>query len=254
MKYIDRGWRFIGTSLLWFFFGLVGLVVSFLVLPIVCVFVKNPARHRRLTRSIIGQSFGLFVRSGCLLGLFEVRISGREYYAPDRAQLILANHPTLIDVVILISVFPQVDCVIKEAVMRNLFMGATVTAANYISNREPTDLLGSCVERLRAGAHLLLFPEGTRTERGGPVALKPGAAEVALRARCDILPIAIVCRPPFLTKADPWYWIPETRPVFSIKMLPPIPVSDLTAGDLCGRDARHELNQSLTALFEAEIS
>jgi len=254
MKNIDRAWRFVGTSLLWFFFGLIGLVVGFLVLPAVRLFIKDPARRQRVARNVISRSFGMFTRGGCILGPFDIHISGKENFDPDRSQLILANHPTLIDVVILISVFPQVDCVIKEAVMKNPFMGSTVSAANYISNHEPSDLLESCVERLRTGVHLLLFPEGTRTERGQPPALKLGAAEVALRARCDILPVAIDCRPQFLTKADPWYWIPESRPVFRIKILPPVPVADLVAGELDDRHARYELNESLTALFEAEIS
>jgi len=84
--------------------------------------------------------------------------------------------------------------------------------------------------------------------------LKLGAAEVAIRARCDVLPVAISCQPQFLTKTDPWYWIPKTRPVFKIKILAPVPAADLVAGDLDNRHARYALNESLTALFEAEIS
>ena len=176
-----------------------------------------------------------------------------EHYEPLGNQLILANHPTLIDVVILISLFPQVDCVIKEAVTRNPAMRMLVGTANYISNREPADLLESCTSRLRSGAILLLFPEGTRTVPGSPLKFKPGAAEVALQARAKILPVVVDCQPQFLAKNEPWYYIPPRAPHFDIRVLKPIDPADLIPVCAEGRNARHALNGALQKRFSAEL-
>jgi 1-acyl-sn-glycerol-3-phosphate acyltransferase len=254
MKYLDLAWRFVGTSLLWFFFGLIGLIVSIFVFPVLYLIVRDTAARQTIARNLIATAFGAFMWGGYLMGVFSFRVTGMEHRDPEGGQLILANHPTLIDVVLLLSILPQVDCVIKEAVIRNPFMRASVTTANYISNYEPADLLSSCVERLESGASLLLFPEGTRTVSGQPLAFKLGAAEVAVRANARILPVVIDCRPPFLAKHEPWYSIPPSRPHFSVTILPAIRVPELVPGGADDRHARHTLNEALLSLFEAELS
>jgi 1-acyl-sn-glycerol-3-phosphate acyltransferase len=254
MKYLDIAWRFVGTSLLWFFFGLIGLIISILVFPALYLLARDIDGRQVVARNLISGAFGAFMWGGCRMGVFSFRVTGMEHRDPQSGQLILANHPTLIDVVLLLSVLPQVDCVIKEAVIRNPFMRASVTTANYISNRDPGDLLPSCVERLRSGASLLLFPEGTRTTAGQPLSFKPGAAEVAIRARAEILPIIIDCTPKFLAKHEPWYSIPPSRPHFAVKILPAVPVEQFVPGSLDERHARYKLNEALVSLFEAELS
>jgi 1-acyl-sn-glycerol-3-phosphate acyltransferase len=151
--------------------------------------------------------------------------------------------------VILISLFPQVDCVVKEAVIRNPFMRGLVGPANYISNREPADLLDSCVAHLLAGDSLLLFPEGTRTVRGQAPALKLGAAEIAVRAQAVVLPVVIDCHPQFLTKTDPWYWIPEKQPLFRLKLMPPVAAQTLVNRHPGDEADRYRFNQSLAEIF-----
>jgi hypothetical protein len=55
---LDRAWRFIGTSLLWFFFGLVGLIAGILVFPLIALLVRDNKRRQVLARKIIGHAFG----------------------------------------------------------------------------------------------------------------------------------------------------------------------------------------------------
>ena len=188
------------------------------------------------------------------MGVFTVHVTGMKHKDTEGAQLILANHPTLIDVVLLLSLLPQVDCVIKEAVRKNLFMRSSVTTANYISNREPEWLLKSCVTCLESGSSLLMFPEGTRTTAGQGLHFKLGAAEVAIRARAQILPIVIDCTPQFLARGEPWYSVPLTRPHFAVRILPAIPVEQLISSGLVKRGARNKVNHALVSLFESELS
>jgi len=254
MKYVDLAWRFIGSSFMWFFFGSIGLLLSLFVFPFLFLFVRDPNTRKIAARKLIAAIFRAFMWAASNLGVFSFNVTGMENRDPEGGQLILANHPTLIDVVLLLSVLPQVDCVVKEAVIRNPFMRASVTTANYISNREPSDLLNECVERLEHGASLLLFPEGTRSTIDRPLRFKLGAAEVAIRSQAQVLPVIIDCRPRFLAKHEPWYSIPAIRPHFNVRILPPMPVEQVVGGRLARRHARHALNDALVSLFSAELS
>ena len=92
------------------------------------------------------------------------QIEGGERLQRD-GLLVLANHPTLIDVVCLISLLPNADCVVKRAVARNPFMRGPVRAAGYISNDDGAGLVDDCVAAVHAGGTLVIFPEGTRSVR-----------------------------------------------------------------------------------------
>ena len=254
LRYLNRVYRFAGQSLFWILFGLIGIVVGFIVLPLVLLFVRNPSRRQVTARNIISACFSLFVWTACRMRLITCRVTGMEHCDPDRGQLILANHPTLIDVVILISLFPQVDCVIKEAVTKNPVMRTAAGTANYISNSEPADLLDSCTDALRSGASLLLFPEGTRSVAGKALKFKPGAAEVAIRADAEILPVVVDCRPQFLAKHEPWYYIPLRAPHFDIRILAPLNPGNLIPAGTGNRHARHMLNTALQELFKANLT
>lgn len=249
LQQINRAYRFVGQTVFWIMFGVIGLIVGFLVMPILLLTAGSPAARQAAARQVISACFGLFVWVACGMRLISCSVSGMEHFKPDGGQLILANHPTLIDVVILLSLFPQVECVIKEAVTKNPFMRTTVGSANYISNEEPAELLQNCVLRLRAGSSLLLFPEGTRTAPGKQPVFKPGAAEVALRSNAEILPVIVDCRPQFLAKHEPWYYIPIRAPHFDVRVLAPMSPREFVASNASPRQARNDLNKVLETLF-----
>ena len=254
MKQLDYIRRLSGTAVGFAVFGLAGLIVGLLVFPVMFVFIRDRLARQIAARKLIGKSFGAFFSMLKVFGILSYDIEGAEHIESGQNQLIVANHPTLIDVVILVSLFPQADCVIKEAVTKNPFMRSTVAAANYISNAEPNSLLESCVQSLETGGSLLLFPEGTRTARGQPLDFKLGAATVAARASVDILPIAIACSPVFLTKNLPWHYVPAEKPHFTIRILEAVPVSELVPKGLNERQARHEINRALLDLLRSETT
>ena len=254
MKHLFFVYRFIGTSLFWFFFGVIGLIYGFLVLPLVYLLVRHDERRQVIARNMIRGAFVFFVWTARTTRLITCDIRGMEHWDPNESQLLLANHLTLIDVVILLSLFGQVDCVVKAAVTRNPVLRVSAGTANYISNRAPDELLDSCVNRLEAGSSLLLFPQGTRAIRGEPLRFRLGAAEIALRARATIIPIAIDCEPQMLAKNVPWYRIPPSQPQFRITLLPPVEAESLVPEGTDPRRARHELNAALESLIGAELA
>ena len=207
---IDHAWRVAGTGLSFLAFGLGGLFLGLCVLPPMLWLVRDPERRRRWARRIVQRSFAAHVELMRRLGVMTYEIRGRERLARD-GLLVLANHPTLIDVVLLVSLLPNADCVVKSAVARNPFMRGPVRAAGYVSNDDGAGLVEDCIAAVRAGGALVIFPEGTRTTPGQPLRLQRGAANIAVRGALDITPVRITCAPPTLGKGDKWYRVPPTR-------------------------------------------
>jgi len=102
--------------------------------------------------------------------------------------MIVANHPSLIDVVFLIGLMRQTNCVVKQSLFQNPFTRGPVRDAGYISNDGSADMLDAAADALREGQTLIIFPEGTRTTPGAAPAFHRGGAAIALRGATIITP------------------------------------------------------------------
>jgi len=251
---LGRAWRVLGTGFSFALFGVGGLVIGLVLIPLLSVFQSNATARQTSSRQFIGRGFAIFIRIMKALGVLDYEIQGKENMRGLRGTLIIANHPSLIDVVFLVAFFPQAECVVKQAVVRNIFMRHTVLAANYISNTDPHELLTVCIERLKAGANLVLFPEGTRTDPGQTLQFRSGAAAIAMRANADILPIVIRCVPPTLRKREPWYRVPPSRPVWKFEVLKAVPSSSWVSVTTDARQAARALNGALLSLYSDKLS
>lgn len=198
LRRLDHAWRVFGTGLSFVAFGLGGLLLGVLVMPVLLL-MRDPVARRRRARRVVQVAFASHLRLMRGLGVMTYEIEGGERLQRD-GLLVLANHPTLIDVVCLISLLPNADCVVKRAVACNPFMRGPVRAAGYIANDDGAGLVDDCVAAVRAGGTLVIFPEGTRSVPGQPPRLQRGAANIAVRGRLDITPVRITCSPPTLTK------------------------------------------------------
>ena len=207
---LNYGWRVFATGLAFATFGIGGLLMSVTVFPLAALVSPRTATRKRRMQWLLHGTWRLFVWFMKSLGLLSWELHGRErLLQPGR--LIVANHPSLIDVVFLISFIPRVDCIVKPAILSNPFM-LPARWAGYIADRSAEQLVDDCAATLKAGNSLLIFPEGTRTKPGRPITMRRGAAQIALAAGCEILPVTIRVAPPTLTKGEPWYRIPP-RPV-----------------------------------------
>ena len=126
-------------------------------------------------------------------------------FVHDQPCIYICNHPTLIDVVFLISQIPGVVCVVKEGVWNNPCMALAVRTAGYLPNRSPEQIIDHCTENIIEGGSVLVFPEGTRSLPQGVREFKRGAARIAINAGCQIVPLFLTCTPPTLAKGQAWY-------------------------------------------------
>ncbi|WP_348820283.1 lysophospholipid acyltransferase family protein [Fontimonas sp. SYSU GA230001] len=228
MRALDRRWRQFATGLCFVVFGVVGVVCGLTIFPAACLTTRDPRVAKRRAQWIVWRWFHLFSHLMRVVGVISWEIHGAEKLR-RRGQLIIANHPTLIDVVLLIGYIPEVDCIVKEALFRNPFTRFPIRWAGYIGNGSgsgapPTQLVEDCAATLKAGNSLLIFPEGTRSVPGRPIHIPHGTARIALEAGVPVLPVTIRCEPIMLSKHVPWHRVPERPGHYRIEVGEPADV------------------------------
>lgn len=224
---MNRLWRAFATGYCFVFFGLSGIVLSVTIFPFLRATSRNADEGRVRIQQAMSGVFEFFFRMMRFVGVISYELRGIEKLREVAAgKLIVANHPTLIDVVFLVGVLPTVDCIVKDGLWRNPFLRWPVLWAGYIPNSTAEQLVESCAQTLKAGRSLLVFPEGTRTVPGQPFAMRRGAAQIALAAGVDILPITISCDPLMLAKTQAWHEAPGGPGHFIISVGDPIPASE----------------------------
>lgn len=222
---LERGWRLLATACCFAVFGAGGLMLSCVVHPLFMVLTRCPQRRQVLVRATIHRGFKGFVALMKGLGVLSFEVHGLQRLQRS-GQLILANHPTLVDVVFLISFVKDADCIVKAALLHNPFTRGPVSAAGFVINDSGEQLVDDCIESIRSGGNLVIFPEGTRTPLQGPVRLQRGAANVAIRGQLDITPVRIHSTEPLLTKGSPWWRVPARRPHITISVGEDIAIAD----------------------------
>lgn len=247
---VGRGWRVLATGFVFIAFGLGSVAISMTVFPVLRLIAWDKTRARSYIQRAVSIAFKGYVWLMRALGLLTYEVHNVErLWVPGR--LIIANHPTLIDVVFLVSLMPRVDCIVKQGLFRNPFLRWPVTWASYIPNRMGEELVQDCAAALNAGGSLLVFPEGTRSVPGQPLRMQRGAAHIALAAGPDILPVTIRVSEATLTKGYPWYRVPRRRPHFCIKVGEPVPPSVYNPDGRSGVLAARRLNEFFLEYYAA---
>jgi 1-acyl-sn-glycerol-3-phosphate acyltransferase len=127
----------------------------------------------------------------------SVRVLHSERLEPGRSFVVVANHESFCDILVLLANLPmQVRFLAKRSVFRVPVLGWSIAAAGFIPvDREDrsrgTETVEAALRRLSGGRSLVIFPEETRTSTGDLLPFKRGAAHLALRSGLPILPVAL---------------------------------------------------------------
>ena len=222
---LDYAWRIVGTGLSWVIFALAALTLALVVLPLSRLFHRargtESGADLRAQRTIHrwARAYLALMETFRVLELRTAEVQALRVGGPH---LIAASHPTLLDVVYLLSVLPQADCIVSSARADNLFLTGVARAAGYLRNDSGQAAIDECAKRLAQGRTVIIFPEGTRSPAGAIGPLMRGVARIALQAGCDIQPVLITSNPPALAKGQKWYDIPERRFTVVLRALEPI--------------------------------
>jgi 1-acyl-sn-glycerol-3-phosphate acyltransferase len=189
--------------------GFLGLICS-LGLPIALVLVWFPVQWRiQVTRRLVALGFTIYL---WFLRLFcSVRLDCSELDALNQESglIVIANHPSLLDAVILLSKLPRASCVMKAGLRRHPLFGVMARLSGYISNEDTMKLVKLSCAELKNGAHLVLFPEGTRSNTLQVNPFGPIAALIASRSGAQIQTVFIRFSSSYLGKSGPFFQKPK---------------------------------------------
>ncbi|WP_133470751.1 lysophospholipid acyltransferase family protein [Paraglaciecola marina] len=228
--FLSKIWRLFGTGFCFAVFGIGGIIIATLWLPFYRIRYKNNEEKRKQAcRYAVHLTFKSFVWLMYVVGVTKVDTKGVEALKRVKGKIIIANHPSLIDVVVLISIVKNADCIVKQTLLQNVFTRGIIKNTGYISNADPEDLITDCKTSLEKGCNLIIFPEGTRTLPGADFDFKRGAANIALRCEKNFQRVLIEVTPPALTKGLPWYKVPDRKIHMKLVILDEVDTSNYPA-------------------------
>lgn len=250
---LNRTWRLLATASCFAVFGIGGIILSCLIFPIIFLLVSNSEVRASIVRRVVHYGFKSFVWLMTFTGVLTLEIVNQDKIRRRNSILVIANHPTLIDVVLLISVLPDVNCVVKSALWVNPFTMGVMRCAGYINNKDPVKIVEDCVDWLKSGGSLVIFPEGSRTRLVGGWRLKRGAGNIAARAGRNITPVIITCKPLTLNKECSWYNVPHSKPHFRMVIHEDIDVAPIVKGVDHYALASRRITDFLEKFFDQEV-
>jgi len=217
-------YRVLAKWISFFAFGLMSLVLVITVFPIMRLLLHPRERFKKYGRRFVSFSMRGFVSFMHLLKIVDIEAGDRENYRHFSSRVVVANHPSLLDVVMLLSLIPNADCIVNTRLNRNVIVKGVVRQIYILNSLDFDDLIQACNESLRQGNCLIIFPEGTRTPRSGRIIFRKGAARIALASGCNIVPVYIGGTDKYgLGKKDPWSGFnSRERYVYNISIGPEI--------------------------------
>src|SRR5579863_8139384 len=135
MRRLGHLYRVLATSFCFFGFGLGCLLVAPTVLPVILLWPASRETRRRRFRRVVSIGFRILLATVHAMGIGRIEVQGREWLKQADGKLVLATHPSFLDAVVLLSLIPDADCVVKSAMLRNPFTRWFAASADYISNR-----------------------------------------------------------------------------------------------------------------------
>jgi 1-acyl-sn-glycerol-3-phosphate acyltransferase len=163
----------------------------------------------RVGRSVARRFFAFYLANMRAIGGASIELDELTPILDQRGLIIAANHPCLLDALMLLSRLPDGVPLMKAELEGSAFWGAPAHLAGYISSRNMMDAVRVARERIAAGAQVLIFPEGTRTNAWPLGPLRGAIAIIAHRARAPVQTVIIETDTLFLSKGWPLFRAPR---------------------------------------------
>ena len=207
------------TVALYFMLGVLGVIsLGWCAIAMLLYPVLPRERGKAVGRAGIARGYAMFWRLAAWSGMLRIESGVLDALREERGLIVVANHPSMLDALILIARLPRGACIMKAELMRNVFLGAGARLARYIRNDSPRKLVRLAVQDLKSGGQLVLFPEGTRTTCEPVNPFRPGATTIAKLAGAPIQTVFIESDSPYLRKGRPIWRLPPLPMVYRVRL------------------------------------
>jgi 1-acyl-sn-glycerol-3-phosphate acyltransferase len=128
----------------------------------------------------------------------RLEVRGIENINAAAPRIYMSNHQSNFDIFTVLAGLPvNFKFILKMELMKIPILGMAMKRAGYISidredSKKAVRSVNMAADKIRNGASVLIFPEGTRSEDGAVGEFKKGGFHLALKSGCDIVPVAIV--------------------------------------------------------------
>jgi 1-acyl-sn-glycerol-3-phosphate acyltransferase len=221
---LDVGQRMFHSLL---FYG--ALVVVTITLSLATVLSGFITRSSRIPQKIAR----LWARTLLGAGGVRLEVQGQENIDPQRPYIFAANHQSQFDIFALLAAVPvSFSWLAKEELFRIPILGAAMKAADYIpinrANRKSAFAsIDEAAMRVRQGASIVIFPEGTRSLDGKLKAFKKGGFFLAIKSSQPVVPVSISGSFRVLAKGS----FRVHRGTIRVHFSPPIATDGLSSAD-----------------------
>lgn len=182
-------------------------------IPLILLKLQRFTFIQNLSRDIVRYSWRFFLWCARIVGVIKYEYIDFERLDSHKnssdSRIFIANHPSLLDVVLIIAKIRRINCVVKADLCKNPFLFAAIKASGYIPNTANEILLQNSLSALNRGESLLIFPEGTRTKDS--IIFHKAASYIAINAAQSLAMIFIKMRPRSLKKGEKWYHTQKMR-------------------------------------------
>lgn len=206
--------KILRVAVLFGIFGLLCLFGNIVFILIIILQLHKILFFQNISRDIVRYSWRFFLWCARIVGVLKYeyidfeRLDSRNDSSKD-SRIFIANHPSLLDVVLIIAKIRRINCVVKADLCKNPFLFAAIKASGYIPNAANEILLQNSLSALNRGESLLIFPEGTRTKDS--IIFHKAASYIAINAAQSLAMIFIKMRPRSLKKGEKWYHTQKMR-------------------------------------------
>jgi 1-acyl-sn-glycerol-3-phosphate acyltransferase len=220
--------------------------------------IMIPEGHTRGEAMSFGQSivYGCTWIQSATIGstYFRMRVRGREHLPAGGPFILSPVHRSLLDTPLVGAANRRrLRFMGKESMWKRRWSAWYLTAAGGFPVERATadrSALNACLGVLKRGEPLVLFPEGTR--QSGPVVTEmfDGAAWLACRAQCPIVPVGIGGSEEAMGKGMKF---PKPRRLVMIigePLVPPPPTESGRTSRRAVRELTEQLRTRLQALFD----
>jgi 1-acyl-sn-glycerol-3-phosphate acyltransferase len=164
---------------------------------------------------------------------WKMKISGLENIDKNKTYVIVANHLSLADIIVLYQIKSQFKWVAKESLFRIPVLGWCMSLAKHIKLERGDfssikKVYREAAEWLKKDMSVLFFPEGTRSETGEMGEFQNGAFKLAIKEKRAVLPIMINGTRDAIPKGGRQF---STKIFCTLRVFPAIETSSLGAGD-----------------------
>jgi 1-acyl-sn-glycerol-3-phosphate acyltransferase len=196
--------------------GIICLTWCGLALPL--YFILPPELGTAVGRRGISTGFRLYAWSLSVTGSYRLDLGALDALRGGPPVILAPNHPCLIDALLILTRHPNIVCVMKAQLMRNVFLGAGARLARYVRNTSSRQMVKESVAHLRRGGVLLLFPEGTRTTHAPINALVASVGLIAKHADVPVQTLIIETDSPYLSKGWPLFRRPSLPITYRVRL------------------------------------